>query len=209
VVAAPSFLLSLLLVTPLAGQQLRPELRVAVLSSSTLLVDLLATPALRARLGPGLGASPSAVVALAPEFSVGAGVPLNQRVRLAGLVGWQPTRIEAEDGSGTRDVHGVSVIHALLEAEFALSGPAFLSSGVGALGYRGGYHGLFAEGSDITPLLRLGAGARWAVAGQAVTFRALGDVHRFATPLLRSAGGSGGGVLRYGLQLGVVPGGAR
>jgi hypothetical protein len=47
------------------------------------------------------------------------------------------------------------------------------------------------------------------LAGQAVTLRAIGDMHRFGTPLIRFAGGSSGGVLRYGIQIGVVPGGAR
>jgi hypothetical protein len=204
--AAPSFLLSLLLVAPLAGQRPRLDVRVALLASSTLVEDLLATPSLKARI-PRLGESPSARAAVAPELSLGATVPLNPRARLIGMLGWQPTTLRAQDAGGARDVQALSLLHALLEAEFSLSAPFFLSAGVGMLGYRSEGQGLFAEGSDLAPLLRVGAGGRWALAGQSVTLRAVGDVHRFGAPLLRSAGGSGGSVLRYGVQVGVVPGG--
>jgi hypothetical protein len=194
---------------PAAAQRPQPELRVAVLSSSTLVEDLLAVPALKARF-PDLGTSPTARAAISPEFSVGVSVPLKGSVRLAGLVGWQPTTLRAKDIGGERDVQDLSVLHALLEAQFSVRAtPVFISSGVGMLAYRGGDEGLFADGADLAPLLRLGVGARWAVAGQQVTVRALGDMHRFGTPLIRTAGGSSGGVLRYGIQLGVVPGGAR
>jgi len=207
--AAPSLFVCLLLVSPVAAQRLRLDLRVAVLSSSTLVEDLLATPSLKARLGAGLGNAPGARAALAPELSLGGSVPLNAKVRLSALAGWQPTRLRAEDSSGARDVQDLSLLHALLELEFALSAPVFLSGGVGMLGYRSEQEGLFAEGADLAPLLRLGFGARWALAGQSVAVRAIGDMHRFGTPLLRSAGGSGGGVFRYGVQVGVVPGGGR
>lgn len=215
VVAAPSFLGPLLLAaftlpaSPLSAQRPQPELRVAVLSSSTLIEDLLAVPALKTRF-PRLGAAPTARAAISPEFSVGASVPLKQSVRLAGLVGWQPTTLRAEDVGGEREVQDLSVLHALLEVQFSIRGaPIFISSGVGMLAYRGGGEGLFADGADLAPLVRLGVGGQWAVAGQQVTVRALGDVHRFGTPLIRAAGGSSGGVLRYGIQVGVLPGAAR
>ena len=208
VVAAPSFMLPLLLALPLAAQQPRLDVRAGVLGSSTLVEDVLATPALKVRFS-GLGGSPSARAAPSPEFSVGASLPLRSRARLTALLGWQPTTLRAEDAAGTRDVQDLSLLSGMLEVELAGRGPLVIAGGVGVLGYRSDGEGLFAEGSDLAPLLRVGVGGRWAVAGQSVLVRAVGDVHRFGTPLLRSAGGSGGGVFRYGLQIGVVPGGGR
>jgi len=202
-------MLSLLLVLPVSGQRPRLDLRAGVLVSSTLVEDVLATPALKARFGSRLGMSPKARATTGPEFSVGASVALRPRVRLVGLVGWQPTTLRATDAAGTRSVQDLSLLSGLLELEFATRGPVVIGGGVGALGYRSDGQGLFAEGSDLAPLLRLGAGLRLPVAGQSVLVRAVGDMHWFGTPLLRSAGGSGGVVRRFGIQLGVVPGGGR
>ncbi|NJD09629.1 MAG: hypothetical protein FIB01_04000 [Gemmatimonadetes bacterium] len=208
VVAASSFCLSLLLVLPAAAQQPRLDLRAGLLASSTLVEDLLATPALKARF-PGLGSAPRARAALAPELEAGATLPLGPRVALDGLLGWQPATLQATDDAGTRDVQRMTVLHALLGLEFAARGPLVVGGGVGMIRYRSAARGLFADGADLAPLVRLAAGGRWPWSGHALTVRALADVHRFGSPLLRAAGGSGGGVFRYGLQLGVVPGGAR
>lgn len=208
VVAASSFFISLLLVTPAAAQRPRPDLRIAVLSSSTLVEDLLATPALKARFS-GLGSSPRARAALSPELELGVMLPLRPGIGLSGMLGWQPTTLQAEDDSGTRDVQSMSLLHALLGLDFVVRGPLTVSAGVGMIRYRSAAEGLFADGEDVLPLVRLGAGGRRVVAGQMVTLRAIADVHRFGSPLLRSAGGSGGGVFRYGLQIGLVPGGGR
>jgi len=207
--AAPSFFLSLLLVWPAAAQRPRLEVRAAVLASSTLVEDVLATPALKARLGPGLGESLRARAAAGPELSAGAMVPLRPGVSLSGLVGWQQATLRAEDAGGTRDLQELALVHALLSAEFALRGALVAGAGVGMLGYRSDPVGLFTDGVDLSPLVRVSGGGRWVVRGHAISVRALADVHRFGSPLLRIAGGSGGAVLRYGVQVGVVPGGGR
>jgi len=201
--------MSLLLVVPVAGQRPRLDVRAAVLTSSTLVEDLLATPALKTRLGSGLGSGPRAHAALGPELSAGVLLPLRPGISLSGLLGWQLTKLQAEDDSGTREVQDLSVLHGLLAVDYSLRGPLVVSAGFGMLGYRSEAEGLFASGADLAPLVRIGAGGSWPVAGQSLTVRAIADVHRFGTPLLRSAGGAGGGVLRYGLQVGIVPGGAR
>jgi hypothetical protein len=136
-------------------------------------------------------------------------VPLRERVVLHGVVGWQPSRVEIEDAGGTRDGQDLTVLHALLEAEFRVRGRVLVSGGAGALRYGSEELGLFAEGADISPLVRLGAGGDWNLGQQLVSVRALADLHQFGNPVLRSAGGSRGGVLRFGVQVGVVPGGAR
>jgi len=197
------------LASPIAAQRPQLEVRAGVVSAGTLVEDVLATSALRTRLGTGLGEAPVARSAAGPELEIGARVALRGRAALSGLLGWQFTTLQVEDAGGQRDAQDLSVLHGILEAEFQVRGPVVVSGAAGALAYLSEERGLFADGADVSPLLRFGVGGRWALGRQLLTVRALADAHQFGNAVLRAENGSRGGVLRYGLQLAVVPGGAR
>lgn len=213
VTAAPLFYMALMFAPTLQAQvtggPVRPEVRIGWLTSGTLVEDQLATPALRQAQGPRLGPSPTAWAAPGPELSLGVAIPLRPTVLLSGLAAWQPTKLRVQDVGGERDVQDLSTVAAVLEATFTLRRHLLLSGAAGVLGYRGEAAGLFADGADVSPLLRGGAGGRISWRGHLVSVRAVADLHHFSTPGIRLSGGSSGLVPRYGIQLGVVPGGAR
>lgn len=209
VTAASSFWVPLLFAGQLAGQSLRPELRLGWLASTTLVEDLLASPALRQQYSGVVAGSPRAWAAAAPVVSAGARVAVKPRVAVSGLVGWQPTQLRVEDAGGTRDVESISILHGLLEATYTPRSPVLLSAGFGVLGYRAEDRGLFSGGTELSPLVRAGAGAAVPVGAHLATLRAVGEFHRFSTPAIRTAGGQTAGVGRFGVEASFTWGGAR
>lgn len=193
----------------LPAQRLQPEVRFGFLASTTLVEDLVAVPALLQQYGQG-GESPRAWASPAPLLSLGGRLPLRERVSLSGLVGWQPTQLRVEDAGGERDVQSVDVLHGLLEVGVRpVPVPVEVSAGIGVLGYRADGRGLFAGGTDVSPLARMGAGVGLRPAGHALTVRALAEYHRFGSAALRASGAQAGSVIRYGAELALAWGGAR
>ncbi|HSJ14207.1 MAG TPA: hypothetical protein VK939_07320 [Longimicrobiales bacterium] len=188
---------------------MRPLVRVGAAGSSALVEDAMATPGLRQRLGTALDGSVRAWAAPGPLVEAGLEVRVRPRVRLSGLVSWQGSSLQVEDGAGTRRVQDLSLLGGLLEMGFDVRGPWELTAGAGALTYRAGEEGIFADGADIAPLARGGAAAHLSWRGHALRLGGFAEGHPFGTSVIRQLGGSNGLVLRYGLQLGLIWGGGR
>ena len=205
--AAPLFFV-LLAQAPLAGQAIRPLVRVGAAGSTVLVEDAVATPGLRERFG-AVDANVEGRAAPGPLVEAGLEVQLRPRVRLSAVASWQASSLQAEDGAGTRRVQDLSLLAGLLEVGFGIRGPLEVSAGAGALSYRSEEFGIFDEGSDLVPLARVGAGGTLSWRGHVVRLGGFAEGHTFGTPAIRRLGGENGMVMRYGVQAGLVWGGAR
>ena len=186
-----------------SAQRPQPEVGVSYLGSTTLV------EALPQFQGGQWSSDARAWAAPSPAVSMGVRLPVRPRLSVAAVAVAQPTQLRVEDVAGEREDQGLTVWSGLLEARYLARAPLVLSGGVGVLSYRGDGTGLLADGSDVSPLARLGAGASRSVGRHLATVRALLEYHRFGTGVLRANGGGAARVLRYGAEVTFSWGGGR
>ena len=204
--AASSFFILLLAPPPAAVAQWQVEVRAGVAGSSTLLEDLVATPRVAETLGDRFEGAVRARPAPGPMFTVAAATILNPRFAAELTVGWTATRLRATDATGTRELQDLGAGHATLGVRTALTPRVSGSVGFGALRYFAEEEGLFADGSDLAPLVEVGAAANvW----RRLSLRAGGQMHRFSSPVIRVLSGQEGTVFRWSVQAGWAFGGSR
>jgi hypothetical protein len=206
--AAPLFFV-LLTAGSVFGQPVRATVRLGAAASSTLVEDAMATPGLRQRLGTALDGSVRAWAAPGPLVEAGVELGLKPGVRLGGLVSWQGSSLQVEDGAGTRRVQDLSLLGGLLEVGYQVRQPLELVAGAGVLGYRSEDRGIFEDGADVAPFARAGALASLPWRGHALRLGGFLEGHPFGTSAIRRLGGENGLVLRYGVQASLAWGGAR
>lgn len=189
-----------------AAAQWEFDVRAGVAGSSVLLEDLVATPRVAETLGARFEGGVRARPAPGPAVTFAARTGLNRRFSAELSAGWTATSLQAEDATGTRDLQDIGVGHATLGIRTALGGRVSGSAGFGAIRYFAEEEGVFAEGSDLSPLLEAGAAvALW----RGLSVRAAGQAHRFNSPVIRVLGGKQGSVFRWMVQAGWTFGGAR
>jgi hypothetical protein len=177
------------------AQTVGVEVRGGWAASTPLVEDLVATPALRSQLGSRFEGSVEAVPGGGPLIGMAVRRQLRPRVVLELSGAWTFSELRARDASGTRDVQDLGVAHATVGVRYGF-GAVELGGGFGAIKYVSEERGLFAEGSDIQPVLEAGAGVALPLADGRVGIRATGQFHRFGLNILRSPGSEDGGVLR-------------
>jgi hypothetical protein len=190
-----------------AGQKPAFELRAGVITSSALAQDEVANPSLIALLGDSFDGPVRAEAATAPIVQFSVLLPLRQRTTLDIAAGWTFSRIDAVDAAGRRDVQRFGAGQLTLGIRYAFAAPADAGCGFGMLRYFAD-GGLFEGGTQIAPLVECGAGVRFGGA-RGFVLRAIGQAHRFRTPVLRDAGAQTGSVLRMSVQAGIATGARR
>jgi hypothetical protein len=197
-------LILLLLAPGAARAQWEFDVRAGVAGSSALLEDQVASPRLAQQLGGSFEGEVRARAALGPMVTAAARTGLNPRFAAELNVGWTASTLQAEDAAGTRDLQGLGVGHATLGVR-TLFGPRISGNvGFGAIRYFADEEGIFAEGSDLSPLLEAGATVTvW----RAVTVRVTGQAHTFSNPFIRVLNGQDGSVFRWAVQAGWTFGG--
>ena len=199
-------LLWALAVPSAAAAQWEFDVRAGIAGSSVLLEDLVATPRVAEALGARFEGAVRARPAAGPAVTFAARTGLNRRFSAELSAGWTATSLQAEDATGTRDLQDIGVGHATLGIRTALGGRVSGNAGFGAIRYFADEEGVFAEGSDLSPLLEAGvAVAVW----RGLSVRASGQAHRFNSHVIRVLGGKEGSVFRWSVQAGWTFGGAR
>lgn len=205
-VSVGAFLALLVLMPAEARGQWAFEVRAGVAGSSPLLEDQVASPRLAQELEGRFEGEVRARAAVAPTVSLAARTGLNPRFAAELEVGWTASTLQAEDAAGTRDLQDLGVGHATLGVRTVL-GPRLTGRvGFGAIRYFADEEGIFAEGSDLSPVLEAGVAAEvW----RDLSVRVLGQAHRFSNPFIRVLNGQDGSVFRWAVQAGWTFGGAR
>jgi hypothetical protein len=198
-------LTALLVGTPAAAQLQNVWLRAGVVRSTRLVEDEIASGTLRTQLGPGFtGAArvtPTVGIAGAAVYEM----PLRAGVALEAVLGFSHAQLNATDAEGSRNLHSLNALHGTLGFRSDVTRAVHLSAGLGALRYFTARRGIFAAGSELSPLAEAGAGAQGRIGGKHVQLRALIQAHRFGTPALRRVDAQSGGVLRFSVQAGFAP----
>jgi hypothetical protein len=200
---------ALLLALPVAGkaQQVRLEVRAGVVSSTRLVEDQVANPALERQLGEKFDGSVRAKPSTGFILSAGAQTALRERTLLDVNIAWSRAGLDAEDGSGRRRIQTLNAGQATVGVRYRVSRAFDAGCGFGALRFLAS-GGLFGGGGELSPMVECGGGVHVGPGGRAV-LRGVAAVHRFRTPVLRDAGGQTGSVFRLSIQAGVVVSGGR
>jgi hypothetical protein len=199
--------LTLVLALPsAAAAQWQLEVRAGLTGSSVLLEDLVATPRVAQTLGSRFQGAVRARPAPGPTLAVAARAGLNPRFAAELSAGWTGTTLRATDAGGTRDLHDLGAGHATVGVRAALGRRITGRAAFGAIRYFADAEGLFADGSDLAPLLEIGAALTvW----RGLALHAGAQAHRFNSPVIRLIGGQEGSVFRWSLQAGWTFGGAQ
>jgi hypothetical protein len=201
-----SLLLSAL---PVAGeaQRVRFEVRAGVVSSTRLVEDQVANPALARQLGEKFDGIVRAKPGTGFILATGAQTALRERTLLDVNIGWSHAGLDAEDGSGRRRIQTLNAGQATVGVRYRVSPALDAGCGFGALRFFAS-GGLFGSGGELSPLVECGGGVYMGPGSRGV-LRGVAAVHRFRTPVLRDAGGQTGSVFRLSIQAGIVLGGSR
>lgn len=191
------------------AQRVGIEVRGGIIGSSALAEDLVASQALLERLGARFDGSVRAVPAVSPILVVAAHAPLRGDFEGELSAGWTFGDLRASDGAGERSVQGLDAGHALIGVRYRPGARLDAGGGFGILRYFADEIGLFADGTDLSPLLEGSVGVTVPGFGGRVVVRAVGQAHRFNTPSLRFSRAAEGTVLRGSVQAGIRLGGAR
>lgn len=183
-----------------AQSQIRLEAGIGLAASGDLAKDQVATPTLRARFGNAVEESVTATLAPAPEFRIGASIPLRAGTDALLTGSWSATKLRANEAGSTRDVQNVSVAEAVISMRHRFGDMVELGAGFGAAYFNSSDDALFRGGASIAPLVEAGAGAGRNMGMHRIHARAVGQLHRFDTNAISDAGGRSGNVMRYGVQ---------
>lgn len=198
--AVPFFFIYLLSVCPAAAQRVDIYARAGAAGSSALVTDRIADASVPNVLGVPVQEEVRAVPAVGPVLAAGARVAFWPQVTL-GLEGsWTPTELEAEDDAGTRPIQDLTVVQGMVGASWAVRPAVELGAGAGLIWYRSEDEGLFADGSDASPVLEVSAAWTPGLWDGRLALVAAAQTHRFSTPSLRAAGGQDGSVTRASLS---------
>ena len=198
--AAPFFFVPLLFgATVLEGQAVEVYVRGGLSGSTALVRDAVATAQVGELLGSEVDDEVRAVPRPGPVLGGGVRVEFWPRVALVADAEWARNELEAEDGAGTRPVQDLDVIQVQVGAQWAVRPAVELGAGAGLQWYRTEETGLFAQGSDTSPLVVVTAGWTPSIWDGRLAVIAAAQTHRFGTPVLRTAGGQDGMVTRFSL----------
>ena len=198
--AVPFFFVCMLFPPGAAAQRVDLYGRVGAAGSSPVVRDQVATAQVSQVLGAAVDDEVRAVPAPGPELALGVRAAFWPQVSLGLDASWSPTELEAQDDAGTRPIQDLTILQATVSASWAMRPAVELGGGAGLMWYRSEGEGLFAEGSNASPVVEVSAAwvpglwrRRVALVGKAQT-------HRFSTPALRAAGGQDGSVTRVSLS---------
>ncbi len=192
-------------VEPAWAQEILLELRAGVAGSTAIVEDLIASPQLVQRLGGAFEGDVKAVPSPGPVLAVAVMTAMRERMAFELSAGWTFTTLRAATDGSSRKVHDLGVGHAILGVRYAVNEWWRLTGGFGAVRYFAD-EGLFAEGNALQPIVELGNAVTTPWLGRRLTLRAAGQIHRFGTPVIRSAGGEDGTVMRALIQAAVLIG---
>ena len=198
--AVPFLFMYLLSASPAAAQRVDIYARAGAAGSSALLTDRIGDATIPNVLGVPVQEEVRAVPAVGPLLAAGARVAFWPRATLGVEGSWTPTELEAKDDAGTRPIQDLTVVQGMVIASWAVRRAVELGAGAGAIWYRSEGEGLFAEGSDASPVLELSAAWTPSVWDGRLALVAAAQTHRFGTPSLRAAGGQDGSVTRASLS---------
>jgi hypothetical protein len=195
--AAPFFFLYLLLPTPVAAQLVSVHGRAGLTASSPILIDQVATPA----MSQLLGARVDGEVRVVPGrgLTVGGGVRAEfwPRIGLTADVDYTATELQADDGSGTRAIQDLGMLQGLVGVNWSVRPAIEVGGAAGLLWYITDERGLFAEGSDTSPVAEARLAWTPGLLHGRVAVTGAAQTHRFGTPVIRAEGGQDGIVMRY------------
>jgi hypothetical protein len=191
------------------AQPLGFEMRAGITRSTALAEDAVANIELEQLLGLAFLGGVTARPATALTLALSALIPLRQRTLLDVSLNWTFSRLHAEDVNGRRPLQRLGVGQIGVGIRYKLHPRIDTGCGFGAVRYFADETGLFATGSQLTPMLECGAGVTLAVGPRAIVVRVFGQAQRFRTPALRDAGARTGSVFRFGAQAGIALGGAQ
>jgi hypothetical protein len=196
--AAPFFFLCLM-VADASAQRLSVHGRAGLTASTSILTDQVATPAMAQLLGARVDEEVRVVPA--PGLTVGGGVRTAfwPRVGLTADVDYTVTELQAEDGSGTRGIQDLGMLQGLVGVNWSVRPSVELGGAAGLLWYRTEERGLFAEGSDTSPVAEARLAWTPSLLDGRVAVTGAVQTHRFGTPVIRAEGGQDGIVIRYTL----------
>ena len=144
----------------------------------------------------------------APVITLSAGYPLRERSAVELSASYGLGRIVASDGRTEWDVQDAGMATAVVGLRHGLRPWLNLHGGLGATQYVSESRGLFAEGSDIQPLLEIGASTEFDLPVRVLLDARL-QAHSFGTAALREDGADSGRIVRLLIQGGVRAGGSR
>jgi hypothetical protein len=190
----------------LSGNQLpaqRLEARVGAMISSPLVKDLGPSASLAVRI-PAEYRSPVTVKLLpAPIVSVGVVHDLSTRTGLELMGSVAVTKLRAETQENEWDTQDVSLAALALTVRYQYWQRIALHGGLGITRFFSESTGIFSEGSDLLPLLELGASATIPLGALPIRAGARLQTHTFGTPALQRDGVTDGRIIRLLLQVGI------
>lgn len=191
---------------PAAAQGLVVEVRGGMVASSPLSEDEIASPLLLESVDLGGREARTVTVrpALAPLVVLVARTGLKPRLALEAAGGWTFGELRGDSGEEEWTVQDLGVGHAVLALRYRLRPRLHVRGGLGAIRYAADQEGIFQDGSELRPLLEVGAGTGWRIGGVRATLELTGQAHAFATPAMRREGAVDGTVYRAALLAGVV-----
>lgn len=194
--AAPFFCIYLLFSSPAAAQRVDLYSRVGVAGSTALVTDLVADASIPNAIGAPVDEDVTAVPVPGLTLAGGVRVAFWPRATLGFDAAWTSTKLEARDASGTRPIQDLTVLHTIVNASWAVRPTVELGAGAGFIWYRADEKGLFAAGTDTSPVIEVSAGWTPAYWNSRLALIAAAQSHRFGTPVLNQAGGQDGNVSR-------------
>jgi hypothetical protein len=194
--AAPFFCIYLMFASPAAGQRVDLYGRVGMAGSTALVTDLVADASIPNAIGAPVDEDVRAVPAPGLTLAAGVRVAFWPRATLGLDAALTSTELEARDGSGTRPIQDLTVLHTIVNVNWAVRPTVELGAGAGFIWYRAEEKGLFAAGTDASPVIEVSAGWTPAYWNGRLAVIAAAQSHRFGTPVLNQSGGQDGSVNR-------------
>ncbi|CAN5892546.1 hypothetical protein BH23GEM9_BH23GEM9_02250 [soil metagenome] len=196
--AALPFCTFLLLADPVQAQP-AIEFRAGLSASSTIIRDLVASPQLRQLLGGRVDEEVTMTAAPAATFGLGMRLPLRPRLALDAGFEWTATHLRVTDGGGTRSLDDLGLAQATAGVNWAVGRNMEVGAAMGVLKYVTERRGVFAEGSQIAPLVEGRVGWTVPAWSDRIALAGSAQMHRFGTPAMRQMGGEEGIVNRFSL----------
>ncbi|HUF49999.1 MAG TPA: hypothetical protein VMN60_04140 [Longimicrobiales bacterium] len=170
--------------------------RAGVALSSPLVDDLIGTAPARQLLGGAVDRRVRVTPAPGPGAGVGVRVAFWPRAVLEGTLDWVATELRVQEDERERSLQRLDVVQVTVGASWSVNETVQLGGATGLLRYVTAERGIFAGGSDVSPLV----GVRVVVTPPAWSRRAglivNMQTHRFGTQAMRDRGGLDGVVTR-------------
>jgi hypothetical protein len=185
----------------LPAQQL--EARLGVLLSTPLARDLGASASLIQRIPANYRGPVSLELAPAPVATVGLVHGLAARTSLELMGSVAVSKLDAQSADVEWHTQDVSLAAVALSVRYQYMQRINLHGGIGLTRFFSESTGIFNAGSDVLPLIELGASTMVLVGALPVRGGARLQTHTFGTPALRRAGATNGRVGRLLIQVGI------